>query len=143
VASNAARLGADVMTLVADATAPSVRPGSFARVLVDAPCSGLGALRRRADARWRVQADAVAPLAALQRRILEATAPLVAAGGMLVYSVCTLTAEESVEHPVPEGFELVDDDPGAPWRRFGSGWIVLPHDADTDGMVLVRYRRRT
>ena len=78
----------------------------------------------------------------LQQRILVASAPLVRPGGRLVYSVCTLTAAESIDHPVPDGFEI---DPAAPpagtWRRFGGGWRVLPQDADTDGMVLLRYRR--
>ena len=59
-----------------------------------------------------------------------------------MYSVCTLTAAESVDHPVPEGF-TVDPTPPAvgQWRPYGHGWRVLPQDADTDGMVLVRYRR--
>ncbi len=69
-------------------------PASFDRVLVDAPCSGLGALRRRPDARWRVDPDAVERLAALQARLLAAAADLVRPGGTLVYAVCTLTAAE-------------------------------------------------
>ena len=67
---------------------------------------------------------------------------LVAVGGRLVYSVCTLTAVESIEHPTPAGF-VVDPEPPelGTWRRFEQGWRVLPQDADTDGMVLIRYRR--
>ena len=141
VAANAARLGLDVATIVADATAPPFEPASFDAVLVDAPCTGLGALRRRPDARWRVLAQDVEELADLQRRIVEASAPLVRPGGRLVYSVCTLTAAESIDHPVPAGFEVDDRPPPVgEWRRFGHGWRVLPHDADTDGMVLIRYR---
>ena len=83
------------LTVVADGTAPPWRPGSFDRVLVDAPCSGLGVLRRRPDARWRVQPGDVARLAELQRRLLAAAVPLVRPGGVLVYSVCTLTREET------------------------------------------------
>ncbi len=144
MAANVARLGADVSVVVADGTMPPFAPGSFDRVLLDAPCSGLGALRRRADARWRIEPDALAELAALQRRLLGAASGLVRAGGLLVYSVCTLTAEETIDHPVPEGFDVE----GAPlpvgtWRPFGHGWRVLPHDVDTDGMVVVRYRRRS
>ena len=141
VARNASKLGLAVETVVADATAPPFERASFDAVLIDAPCTGLGALRRRPDARWRVEPGDVAELAALQRRILDASAPLVRPGGRLVYSVCTLTAAESIDHPVPEGFEVDDRPPGAgEWRRFGHGWRVLPQDADTDGMVLVRYR---
>lgn len=145
IAENVARLGsADVETVVADATDPPFEPGSFDAVLIDAPCSGLGALRRRPDARWRIQPDDVAELVALQRRILAASAPLVAPGGRLVYSVCTLTAAESIDHAVPDGF-VVDDrvPPAGAWQAFGHGWRVLPHEADTDGMVLIRYRRAT
>ncbi|MGB9347076.1 MAG: hypothetical protein WCA90_13660, partial [Ilumatobacteraceae bacterium] len=118
------------------------RPGSFDAVLLDAPCSGLGALRRRADARWRIESNDIIELAGLQAQLLASAADLVAPGGRLVYSVCTITAAESVDHPTPEGFEV---DPAAPpagtWRSFEQGWRVLPQDADTDGMVLIRYRR--
>jgi 16S rRNA (cytosine967-C5)-methyltransferase len=80
-------------------------------------------------------------LVALQRRILDASAPLVRPGGRLVYSVCTLTAAESIDHPVPPGFEVDErPPPEGEWRRYGHGWRVLPQDADTDGMVLIRYR---
>jgi 16S rRNA (cytosine967-C5)-methyltransferase len=66
----------------------------------------------------------------------------VAPGGRLVYSVCTITAAESVDQVTPEGFEVdpTPPDVGA-WRVFRQGWRVLPQDADTDGMVLIRYRR--
>ena len=142
VAANAERLGLDIDCVVDDATRPSFEPDSFDAVLIDAPCSGLGALRRRPDARWRVQPSDLDDLVDLQRRILAASAPLVRPGGRLVYSVCTLTAAESVEHPVPDGFEIDDRPPTVgSWRAFDHGWRVLPHDADTDGMVLVRYRR--
>lgn len=144
VAANAARLAVGLATVTADATAPPLAASSFDAVLVDAPCSGLGALRRRADARWRLQPQDVTALAALQGRILGALAPLVRPGGRLIYSVCTLTAAESIDHPVPEGFEV---DGRAlsegTWRPYAHGWRVLPQDADTDGMVMIRYRRPT
>ncbi len=115
----------------------------FDAVLIDAPCSGLGALRRRPDARWRIQPDDVAELAALQRRILESSAALVRPGGRLVYSVCTLTTSESIDHPIPDGFEIdARVPPAGTWQPFRHGWRVLPHEADTDGMVLIRYRRQ-
>lgn len=142
IEQNAERLGLTIETATADATEPPFEHGSFDAVLIDAPCSGLGALRRRPDARWRISPSDVTDLVGLQRRILTASAPLVRPGGRLVYSVCTLTASESIEHPTPDGFEVDDTEPPAgTWRRFGHGWRVLPHDADTDGMVLIRYRR--
>lgn len=141
VAANAGRLGLSLATVVADAAAPPFEPASFDAVLIDAPCSGLGALRRRPDARWRVQPADVADLAALQRRILTASAALVRPGGRLVYSVCTLTSSESIDHPVPPGLEVDPEPPRVgEWHPFGHGWRVLPQDADTDGMVLIRYR---
>ncbi len=142
VAENVAALGLQLPVVAADGTAPAFRPRSFDAVLLDAPCSGLGALRRRADARWRIRPDDIGELARLQARLLTASAELVAPGGRLVYSVCTITAEESVDHPTPAGFE-VDPTPPATgqWRPFAQGWRVLPHDADTDAMVLIRYRR--
>ena len=149
VAKNAERLGQRLPVVACDATAPAFTAASFDRVLVDAPCSGLGALRRRADARWRITEDDVRDLVGIQHRVLSASAPLVRPGGVLVYSVCTITAAESIGHVVPDGFDVVDRDGddllpalGPDWRAFGHGHRVLPHHADTDGMVIIRYRRR-
>jgi len=141
VAANVHRLtlGAAVSVVTADATAPPFVPRSFDRVLVDAPCSGLGALRRRPDARWRIQPGAIDELAALQARILTAARALVRPGGFLVYSVCTLTAAESVDQDT-FGWPAVPVD-DARWRPCGRGVRVLPQDADTDGMTVLRWRR--
>lgn len=150
VADNVGRLGlGNVGIVVADGTAPPFRPESFGTVLVDAPCSGLGVLRRRPDARWRVRPEDVGRLASLQRRLLAGAAPLVAPGGVLVYSVCTLTRAETVE----VGAWLVErcsaDDgwdaeapPGGPWEPAGPGAMLLPQAAGTDGMYLLALRRR-
>jgi 16S rRNA (cytosine967-C5)-methyltransferase len=144
VQDNVRTLGLELPVVTGDGTAPPFRPASFDAVLLDAPCSGLGALRRRADARWRISAQDIVELAALQAELLTAASTLVAPGGRLVYSVCTITAVESTDHVTPSGFEV---DPTPPeigsWRVFGQGWRVLPQDADTDGMVLIRYRRRS
>jgi 16S rRNA (cytosine967-C5)-methyltransferase len=143
VVDNIARLGHPASLVVADGTAPPFCAGSFDAVLIDAPCSGLGALRRRADARWRVEPADVDTLAALQRRLLVAGAALVAPGGRLIYSVCTLTAQESVAHEIPDGFDVDPTPPAGTWCAYRHGWRVLPHEADTDGMIMIRYRRRT
>jgi 16S rRNA (cytosine967-C5)-methyltransferase len=153
VTDNARRLGllgdpqGAVAPVVADATCPPLRPRAFSRVLVDAPCSGLGVLRRRPDARWRVDPDAVGRLAELQRRLVLASSELVAPGGRLVFSVCTLTAAETTEvadHVVatlaPSGFEVTDP-PGAPWQALGRGARLLPQTADTDGMFVLGLSR--
>lgn len=141
VTANARRLGLDrVLDVVADATAAPYRPCAFDRVLVDAPCSGLGTLRRRADARWRIEPDAVERLAVLQERLLAAAADLVRPGGTLVYSVCTLTAQEGPEVAATVGWTPLDP-PGPPWRPWGSGAVVEPQAAGTDGMFVARWTR--
>ncbi|HYI62804.1 MAG TPA: transcription antitermination factor NusB [Acidimicrobiales bacterium] len=147
VAGNAARTGtADrVAVVVADGTRPPLKSASFDRVLVDAPCSGLGVLHRRADARWRVTPDAVARLAALQVELVLAAADLVRPGGTLVVSVCTLTAAETtgVDAVVAERRPDLEPlpPPGDPWVPWGRGALLLPQAAGTDGMALHRYTR--
>ncbi|MGI9578415.1 MAG: transcription antitermination factor NusB [Microthrixaceae bacterium] len=145
IAANATTLGAaDTCTVVSDATEPAFAPGSADAVLLDAPCSGLGVLRRRPDARWRITQEAPERLAALQRRMIDASVPLVAPGGLLAYSVCTLTAVEttgiddyvSERHP---GMQPIEP-PAAPWVPHGRGAILLPQRESTDGMALFMYR---
>lgn len=131
VVDNRERLGLIVPVVVADATRSPYRDGAFDRVLVDAPCSGLGVLRRRPDARWRVDADAPARLARLQVQLLEEAARVVGDGGTLVYSVCTLTRAENddvVRAARLPGLELVDTE-------------TLVPDDDHDGMYVARWRR--
>jgi len=104
VAANAARLGTGCLqAMAADAAAllehkPNWR-GAFQRILLDAPCSGLGTLARHADARWRISAESVAELVPLQARLLEAMLPLLAPGGTLVYATCTI-------HPAENGQQI-------------------------------------
>jgi hypothetical protein len=136
-----------IAPLVANGSHPPVRDAAFDRVLLDAPCSGLGVLRRRPDARWRVRPGDVDQLAALQRELLFAAARAVRPGGRLVYSVCTVTAAETRDVDAWAARELPDfvavAPPSAPWRPHGRGALVLPSDAQTDGMfVLVLERRR-
>jgi len=144
VRENVLRLELELPVVVADGTRPPFGSDTFDAVLLDAPCSGLGALRRRPDARWRVEPNDVRELARLQAQLLASAADLVRPGGRLVYSVCTLLDAESIDHATPEGFEVDESEPpSGRWRRHGQGWRVLPQDADTDGMVMIRYRRTT
>jgi len=144
VRDNARRLDlSGVGAFVADARHPPLHTAD--RVLVDAPCSGLGVLRRRPDARWRITPAAVDDLAALQKELLVAAADVVRPGGRLVYSVCTLTNAETT---------LIDDwlmrtrpdleagpPPGDPWEPVGRGARLLPQTADTDGMYVLALTR--
>jgi 16S rRNA (cytosine967-C5)-methyltransferase len=145
IALAAGRLGlASVHTVVADGAALPLRPSSFDRVLLDAPCSGLGVLRRRPEARWRLEPSEPARLAELQRRLLASAAAAVRPGGLLVYSACTMTRQETSEidawaaGALPEWVAL--EPPGPRWRPHGRGALLLPHDAGTDGMYVLRLR---
>ncbi|GIW40627.1 MAG: ribosomal RNA small subunit methyltransferase B [Candidatus Binatia bacterium] len=95
----AARLGLrGIRPLVGDASDPPFRSGTeFSRILVDAPCTGLGTLRRRPEIRWRRRPGDVRLCARRQRAILEGVAPRVARGGLLVYATCTPLREENEE----------------------------------------------
>lgn len=142
VTANARRVGVSVHPVALDAARPPWSAGAFDRVLVDAPCSGLGSLRRRPDARWRVEAADVERLAGLQRDIIGACLPLVRPGGVLVYSVCTSTAAETtgidewLAGAWPEATALGVPELGQ-WRPAGRGALVLPQDAGTDGMFVL------
>ena len=144
IADNAARLSlTDLFPMVCDALHPAFRAGSADLVLLDAPCSGLGVLRRRPDARWRIDAKAPARLAALQRSLLDAAVALLAPNATLAYSVCTLTAEETlgVDEYIQSSYPHLRplEAPSGPWEPWGSGAMLLPQAADTDGMCLFRY----
>jgi 16S rRNA (cytosine967-C5)-methyltransferase len=131
--------------LAADAARPPFAAGSLDRVLIDAPCSGLGTLRRRPDARWRIDEASPERLGAVQRRLVDAAVELLRPGGTLVYSVCTLTTAETLaidDHLAERHPELVPaPSPGDPWEPHGRGVRLLPQTAGTDGMYLLRVGR--
>jgi 16S rRNA (cytosine967-C5)-methyltransferase len=146
------RLGlARVRPHLADArNAGAEWPGQFPRVLVDAPCTGLGTVRRRPEIRWRRQPEDLARAAALQRELLEGVAGAVAREGLLVYSTCSLEPEETDEvvaaflgaHPE---FCLEDPGPALPPAADlvdGAGLLrAWPHRHGTDGFFVARLRR--
>ena len=136
-----------VATVVADGTAAPFRNEVFDRVLVDAPCSGLGVLRRRADARWRIDADAIERLTRLQARLLAAGAEAVKPGGRLIYSVCTVTKAETtaIASGLTTGFTPINITEQADlWRPWGdAGGCLLPQDQDSDGMAVFAWQRHS
>jgi 16S rRNA (cytosine967-C5)-methyltransferase len=145
VRDNAVRVGAKgVAAFVGDGRHPPLRAAD--RVLVDAPCSGLGVLRRRPDARWRVSPGAVERLTVLQKELLVAAADLARPGGHIVYSVCTLTNAETTDidewlgHTRPD--LVAAPPPGEPWAPIGRAARLLPQSADTDGMYVLKLKRR-
>ncbi|KUI11892.1 rRNA cytosine-C5-methyltransferase [Mycobacterium sp. GA-1285] len=132
--------GLPVDVLRVDGRDPGVEPG-FDRVLVDAPCTGLGALRRRPEARWRRRPGDVPPLAKLQRELLASAIRLTRPGGVVLYATCSPHLAETVgvvsdalrRHPVT----ALDTRPlFAPVERLGDGPHVQlwPHRHGTDAM---------
>jgi 16S rRNA (cytosine967-C5)-methyltransferase len=109
--------------------------GGYDRVLLDAPCTGLGALRRRPEARWRRRADDVAELVALQRELLAAALRLVRPGGVVGYVTCSPHPAETTD--IVAGQRLIDARPAFPGvDRLGAGPTVQlwPHRHGTDAM---------
>jgi 16S rRNA (cytosine967-C5)-methyltransferase len=131
-------LGAsNVRVVVADGRALPDELRGFDRALVDAPCSGLGVLNRRADLRWRAE-----PLPELQLELLRAAAERVRPGGAVVYSVCTVNADESEAVVDASGLQ-VDPTLGDEWPRFRHRarpefLQTLPHHHGTAGFFVAR-----
>ncbi len=134
---------------VADAIEADLGSG-YDRILLDPPCSDLGTLASRPDARWRKSPDDIERLAALQRRMLVRAARALAPGGTLVYSTCTVSAREneSVASAVGEYVDAVEtDELGPEYRPLGSRrdprfLQLLPQRDRTTGFFCARFRRR-
>lgn len=150
VAETAKRLGDSIVeTVRADATAwkPDFEPNA---ILLDAPCSGLGVLGRRAELRWRRKPEDIPPLVDLQRRILDNAAAVIPPGATLVYSTCAISKPENQDqmaaflerHP-----EFAPGDPsgelGIESPLAGPGWMqFLPGVHETDGIFVASLIRR-
>ena len=129
----ASRRASEAFWIVGDAVSPPFKAAVFDRVLLDAPCSGLGTLRRRPEIRHRVTRARVEELADLQKRMLAAALGLVKAGGRVVYSVCTVVPAETID--VVSGFGAFPP-AGLPGRIWGDGLLLAPHLTGTDGMFI-------
>lgn len=139
--------GLPVTVMVADGRSPGLEPG-FDRVLVDAPCTGLGALRRRPESRWRRRPEDVPELAALQRQLLASALDLVRPGGIVLYATCSPHLAETVSvvsaavrRHTAEFVDVREGLPAALAEQKGP-WVQLwPHRQDTDAMFLCALRR--
>ncbi|MEP7020003.1 MAG: transcription antitermination factor NusB [Pseudonocardiales bacterium] len=131
-----------VEVFVGDARSLPEIEGGYDRVLVDAPCTGLGALRRRPEARWRRTAADVAPLATLQRDLLAAALRLVRPGGVVAYAACSPHVAETRE--VVAGHDLLDardSFDGVDHLDDGPTVQLWPHRQGTDAMFCALIRR--
>lgn len=152
LSANARRLGVTVI-------APRVQDGTTTlgecvdRALVDAPCSGFGVMYRKADLRWRSTPEEVDALPGLQRRILEAIAPDIRPGGILVYATCTVNRPENQDvvrgflqaHPDFAPSDLrgwLPEDWRADTELDGSMIQLVPHRHDVEGFFIARLERR-
>ena len=154
IRENARRLGVDIVAPV-EGDARQVHrllPEGVDRVLVDAPCSGLGTLGRRPDARWRKQPEDPATLAQLQLEILDSAAQVLRPGGVLIYSTCTIERHENqgvvaaflAQHPEFEADDVWPYLPVGLWREpaLPMGCVqLLPHRHKTDGFFLARLEK--
>jgi 16S rRNA (cytosine967-C5)-methyltransferase len=146
----AARMGATCVEVrTADAAEPS-EPAAYDRVLVDPPCSDLGTLAARPDARWHKAATDPARLAETQARILHAGARALKPEGVLLYSTCTISPTENEDVIAAfladnADFEIDDLRSDAPvWQHpvVPSFLLTLPSRDGTDGFFMARLRRR-
>jgi 16S rRNA (cytosine967-C5)-methyltransferase len=150
---NAERLGLDILTpVVADALLLSSLPErKFSRIMLDAPCSGLGVISRHPDIKWNRKADDIPRLSAMQKKLINTAAAMLQKGGELLYVVCAISREENEEvarafleansdislvnlkDRVPEWcFNLIDD------RGF---YKTYPHVHKMDGFFAALFRK--
>ena len=153
IIENVQRLGLRAIETLAadfDKPLPSVLQKTFDRILVDAPCAGLGTLRSHPEIKWQRGQQDIERLERLQRRILGRAATLLKAGGVLVYSTCTLTHEENED--VVQNFlaghpDFVLDNAAdylpvqARSMAHGRYFLALPHRHNTDGFFAARMRK--
>jgi 16S rRNA (cytosine967-C5)-methyltransferase len=144
-------VGGTATVVVADGRVPAWQQGAFDRVLVDAPCTGLGSLRRRPESRWRRQPSDLPPLTKLQRELLGAALRAVRVGGVVAYVTCsphpaetTVTVREAIRRceSTVEQFDAREYLPGAvPGLGAGPSVQLWPHRHGTDAMFLALLRR--
>lgn len=135
--------------IVADGRYPAWKPAAFSLVLADVPCTGLGTLRRRPEARWRRTREDLAELAPLQKQLLETALSSVSPGGVVAYVTCSPHPQETVEivRNLPEGYELLDapdllpEVPEAKSRLNSKCIQLFPHIHGTDAMFAALIRR--
>ncbi|MGI5292444.1 RsmB/NOP family class I SAM-dependent RNA methyltransferase [Nonomuraea polychroma] len=136
--------------VTADGTEPAWRPGVFDRVMLDAPCTGLGALRRRPEARWRRDPSGIAELGRLQRRLLGTALDAVRPGGVVAYVTCSphlaethvVVGDVAGRRDDVEQLDARDYLPEVEGLGDGPHAQFWPHRHGTDAMFLALFRKR-
>ena len=139
---NLQRLNLTAQVLCADARYPDKwwQGEQFDRILLDAPCSATGVIRRHPDIKWLRRADDIEALAQLQAEIVDAMWQQLKPGGTLVYATCSITPQENSEQVKAflgrtSDAELIDSDPAQPGRQ------ILPGEHDMDGFYYAVIRK--
>ena len=148
--SRLVRRSGTTRVVTTDSRTPPLSPGTVDRIMLDAPCTGLGALRRRPEARWRRQPSDIPGLTRLQGQLLDAAAGLLRPGGVLLYATCSPHLAETVvpvsdvlrRHPELEQLDARGLLPGVPDLGDGPAVQLWPHLHGTDAMHLALLRRR-
>lgn len=139
----------EASVITADGTRPAWSSGSFSRVMVDAPCSGLGALRRRPESRWRRSPADVRQLAGLQEQLLNSALDAAMPGGVVAYVTCSPHRSETTEivevvvdsRDDVQVLRAADLLPEVPDAALGDHVQLWPHRHGTDAMFLALLRR--
>ena len=142
ISRGARRLGVPALVLAQDATAPALK-GLFDRILVDAPCSGLGSARRRPELLWRNKKEELSKFAHMQVEIVSALTGLLAPAGRIIYSVCTFpraetdAAADAIVRHRPDLEPAMIEGPDGPAARIR----LWPHRHGSDGMFIAAFTK--
>lgn len=145
VQENLERIGLSAELVAADAADPSTwwQGDQFDRILLDAPCSATGVIRRHPDIKWLRKASDIESLVSLQRDILKKTWSLLKPGGTLLYATCSILPAENSEQikaflAEQEDAELID----LPEYQGNIGWQILPGEQDMDGFYYAKLGKK-
>ncbi|WP_371375528.1 16S rRNA (cytosine(967)-C(5))-methyltransferase RsmB [Thalassotalea aquiviva] len=145
VNDNLARLGLTAKVIAADAAKPELWADAhqFDKILLDAPCSGTGVIRKNPDIKWLRRASDIDQLVILQQQILKAIWTLLKPGGTLVYATCSILPEENthqIQKFVADNQDAILED--IPWSGDTKDWQILPGEHSMDGFYYAKMSKK-